>query len=186
MLCMCLGLQCMSHLSWADHVFRPKIMSGGTAGGVHLYTRWKSSWCIDGHRAADSLAFWRCRAVWVPEGHERHKEPVAPSLRGQPQCAGAAGEHGGGGRAHQDLLPLVPAVARRRAPRLDHPWPLQGTRFPLISAAHTRVLCLDIGRRCCSGDDPWDAPHHSCTPFACLRSLLVKQSHFLMRHAVAG
>ena len=72
------------------------------------------------------------RAVWVPEGHGRDRQPVAPGVGGQPQCARAAGEHGGGGRAHQDLHALVAALAPRRGRRLGHPGPLQGALSPLL------------------------------------------------------
>ena len=74
------------------------------------------------------------RAVRVPEGHGRDRQPVAPGVGGQPQRARAAGEHGGGGRAHQDLHALVAALAPRRGRRLGHPGPLQGAEPPPAAA----------------------------------------------------
>ena len=97
---------------------------------------------------------FRRRAVRVPEGHERDQQPVAPGVGGQPQRARAAGEHGGGGRAHQDLHALVAALAPRRGRRLGHPGPLQGTLSPSAAAPAVYRPALHAATLACSMAQP--------------------------------
>ena len=91
-----------------------------------------------------------CRSVWVPKGHECNKQPVAPGVGGQPQRARAVGEHGGGGRAHQDLHALVAALAPRRGRWLGHPGPLQGALSPSAAAPATHQPALHAAIVGCS------------------------------------